>query len=159
MRQQVLQEQQELQLRHAAPLPGREGGPPPAVMRRIRSSGLFTVFFIMLWRAMHLYEMADQLTGTARRYMFVVPSLGLLLGNLACLCMSLAPEFGPKKKQRMKAMLSFDMTSEGVLLIFNLLSLLTGGDFHIPREEYVGRLLVNAWFLAMCMNFSRMHWI
>ncbi|CAM9479954.1 unnamed protein product [Phaeothamnion confervicola] len=158
LQQEVLMQQYQHQHRqHMVGQPAGQATPP--ILRSVNGAGLMFCFFVLLWRSLHNYEAADQMPGGFFRYLLVLPAVSLFLSNVACLALTLVRTAPARQKRRMKAVLSLNILSESLLLAYNLCRLVFGRGFWVPREEYVGRLLVNVWFLVMCYSFTRSRWV
>ncbi|CAM9179522.1 unnamed protein product [Ascophyllum nodosum] len=156
-----LQEQvYQTQYRHHNQIPGQAVGTQQrasSLFRRAGGGGVFFVFFLLVWRSLSNYEQVVKLTGALRGLM-VVPALGLFVGNLVCMCLALVQAATARQKARMKTMLTVDAAAEGLLLLYNLVGIL-GGQPYTPREEFISRVLANAWFLSICFTFARARWV
>ncbi|KAG5189919.1 hypothetical protein JKP88DRAFT_300498 [Tribonema minus] len=164
----ALGELQHHELQHQAhALPGRPGGGAGGTatdprnslfMRQISAKGLAMIYFIMVWRLMHHYETADALRRPLARALAIAPSLALLVANAACLALCCLSGATLKHKLRMKLVLTLNSLAEAVLLGVNTW-LLVMGPARVPKGEYVSSMLVNVWFLSICHNFAKMHWV
>ena len=66
-----------------SPSPPAAGATTPSPLLQTISRTSFSIyFFILTWRAVHLYELADQVRG-AKRFMLVGPTVGLFLASIA----------------------------------------------------------------------------
>ncbi|CBJ31045.1 conserved unknown protein [Ectocarpus siliculosus] len=142
-------------------LPGQAVGtqqPSSTLFRRSGAGGVFFIFLVMVCRSLNHYEYAEQMAG-ALRAMSMVPAVGLFLGNLVCMCLSLVESATNKQKARMKTMLTVDAVCEGLLLVYNMLLLLGGASGLVPKEEFVGRILTNVVFMSLCVTFAKARWV
>ncbi|CAM9636960.1 unnamed protein product [Scytosiphon promiscuus] len=143
-------------------IPGQAVGTTPSpsssLFRRAGSGGVFIIFVIMVCRSLNHYEYADQLVG-AFRVISMTPAVGLFLGNLVCMCLSLVQSATNKQKARMKAMLTIDAACEAILLGYNMLVLLVGKSGLMPKEEFVSRILTNVLFMSLCFTFAKARWV
>jgi hypothetical protein len=158
----LLQQQQQRQYQHQHATPnGRPSDPKTSLfMKQINAKGLAFCFFVMLWRALHHFEIADALVSPKQRLALVVPSLAMVITNALCLLACCVSGTSFKHKMRMKTALSLNSLIEGLLLASNVIRLLLGGTLQQTKKaEYVGQLLVNFWFLTICFSFAKMHWV
>jgi len=114
-------------------------------------------FFVLVWRSVHHYELADKCWKGNTRLALVIPPVALFIGNLAGCVSSLT---GPKNvtKKRLKAILNLDKLVEAVLLVYNVLRLTVYPSKYTPREIYVGRLFHNFLYIISCQMFTKVTW-
>eukprot|EP00903_Cladosiphon_okamuranus_P012485 g11691.t1 len=142
-------------------IPGQAVGTQPAsssLFRRAGSGGVFFIFVILVCRALNHYEYADQMTG-ALRALSMAPAVGLFVGNLVCMCLSLVQSATNRQKARMKTMLTVNAVSEAMLLSYNMLLMLGGSSALVPREEFISRMLTNVLFMSLCFTFAKARWV
>mmetsp|Transcript_68055 Transcript_68055/g.101014 ORF Transcript_68055/g.101014 Transcript_68055/m.101014 type:complete len:324 (-) Transcript_68055:450-1421(-) len=114
-------------------------------------------FFILMWRSVHHFELADQAYKGVTRLFFVIPTVTLFLLNMAgCVAGFTSPNHSSKKK--MKAILNLNKLGELLLMIYNVVRLTLMPNRLIPREIYVGRTLSNFIFLVQCQLFTKVTW-
>lgn len=114
-------------------------------------------FFILMWRSVHHYELADQtFQGTTRLFM-VLPPVVLFLGNMAG-CVGSILSNGAIGKKRLKAILNLNKLMEIVLMFYNVMRLVVVPSKLVVREVYVGRTLSNFLFLVQCQLFTKVTW-
>jgi hypothetical protein len=115
------------------------------------------IFFLLLWRDVHLYEVADTtLTGLAR-LLVVTPLCALFLANLAGVVASItSPSHSAKK--RLKAILNLDKLVEALLICYNFIRLTVWPAKYIPREVYIANTLHSVFFLLQSQAFTRVTW-
>ena len=114
-------------------------------------------FFVLMWRAVHHYELADASFKGPFRLMMVVPTVALFVGNMSgCVASLTSPSHSAKK--RMKAILNLNKLVEILLFAYNLSRLTMFTSKFVPREIYVGRTLTNFLFLVQCQLFTRVTW-
>ena len=76
-------------------------------------------FFVLMWRSVHHFELADQSFRGTTRLLFVLPTVGLFIGNMAgCVAAITSPTNSAKK--RMKAILNLNKIVELLILMYNL---------------------------------------
>lgn len=115
------------------------------------------IFFVLMWRNVHLYEIADQTrTGLARLFL-VVPLTILFIANMAGAVASLtSPSHSAKK--RLKAILNLDKVLEVFLLLFYFVRLTILPSKYTPREIYISNTLHSVFFILQCQAFTRLSW-
>ena len=118
------------------------------------------MFFILLTRVIHHYELADAaFKGTARVF-FVLPTVALFLGNLSGLVVG---AIGTVKgtgstKRRLKAILNLNKLIEVICMVYNVMRLTVVPSRYIPREVYVARIVTNFMFLSFCQVYTKVTW-
>lgn len=132
----------------------------PRIMRTVGNTGVCVLFMVLTARATHLYELADQISGTLRRYLVTLPVVGLLCANLVGVLLSLVQSFSrnSRLKTRLKAILTLNGLAEVVMVGYNSIRLVLGNDKWTPREAYVGRIFTSIWILTICFAFSTSRW-
>jgi len=114
-------------------------------------------FFVLMWRSVHHYEMADASFRGIQRLLIVVPTVGLFIGNMAgCVASITSPSHSAKK--RMKAILNLNKLVELLLFVYNVVRLTIFPSKFVQREIYVGRTLSNFIFMVQCQLFTRVTW-
>eukprot|EP00979_Chaetoceros_neogracilis_P007282 scaffold1521_cov271-Chaetoceros_neogracile.AAC.90 len=114
-------------------------------------------FFILMWRAVHHYELADQAFKGSTRLFMVLPTVFLFLGNLAG-CVGSIMSNGALGKKRMKGILNLNKLMEISLMAYNVMRLVLAPSKLVVREVYVGRTLSNFLFLVQCQLFTKVTW-
>jgi len=125
-------------------------------MQAIGPSSMTILFVCLVWRSIHNYELACQIPSGTMRILCVVPTVLLFLFNVAGCIMCF---FRASQKSKMKAILNMNGLSEMVLLVYNIVNMMKGSNMWTPREVYVGRVLVNFWFLTLWFSFAKARWI
>lgn len=115
------------------------------------------IFFIIMWRDIHLFEVADQSLKGMTRLFSVVPLILLFIGNLAGVVASFTSPSHSSKK-RMKAILNLDKVVEALLLVWYFFRLTVFPTKHIPREIFVAKTLHSVLFLVQLQAFTRVTW-
>ena len=115
------------------------------------------IFFVLMWRDIHLFEIADQaLKGTARLFT-VVPLAFLFIANMAGVVASItSPSHSTKK--RLKAILNLDKLVEVLLMIWYTIRLTIAPTVNVPRELYISSFLHSVFFLIQCQAYTRVTW-
>lgn len=153
-------QQQQYKYEHQTPLdaasPREEDGKMKLLASVSKGSiGLF--FFILMWRSVHHYELADQSFSGATRLFFVIPPVLLFIGNMAGMAGSVMSS-GSMGKKRMKAILNLNKLMEMTLMAYNVMRLVLVPSKLVLREIYVGRTLSNFLFLVQCQLFTKVTW-
>lgn len=122
------------------------------------SKGSISFFFFMLmWRSIHHYEMADMSFQGLIRVIFVLPTVALFVGNMLGCVAALSPP-NPKTKKRLKLILNYNKVVEIVLFVYHVIRLTVAPSQRVIREIYVGRTLSNFLFLIQCQLFTKVTW-
>lgn len=155
-------EQQQYKYEHQSPIDAANPRDEDGKMKLLASvsrGSIAMYFFILMWRAVHHYEMADssfKKHGLVRISM-VLPPVILFLGNMAG-CVGSVMSSGKLGKKRMKAILNLNKLMEISLMAYNVMRLVLVPSKLIPREIYVGRTLTNFLFLVQCQLFTKVTW-
>jgi len=115
-------------------------------------------FFILMWRTVHHFEMADLAFKGTLRLTLVVPTIMLFLGNMLGCVFSVTSAGNHSSKKRMKAILNLNKLVEVSLLIYNVIRLTVFPNKFVMREIYVGRTLSNFLFMVQCQLFTKVAW-
>lgn len=115
------------------------------------------VFFLMMWRDIHLYEMADQSLKGLTRAIFVIPLVALFIGNLAGIIASFSSPVHSAKK-RLKAILNIDKLLEAVLLVWYFIRLTVAPPKYIPRETFIVNTFHSILFILVCQGCTKFTW-
>lgn len=127
------------------------------LMASVSRGSISFFFFILMWRAVHHYELADQSRKGLGRLLLVIPAVALFIGNMAgCVASVTSPSQSAKK--RMKAILNLNKLVEFTLFVYNVLRLTVFPSKFTTREIYVGRTLTNFIFLVQCQLFTKVTW-
>jgi len=115
------------------------------------------IFFILMWRDVHLYEVADQTFKGIFRLFTVVPLLMLFIGNLAGAVASVtSPSHSAKK--RLKAILNLDKLVEAFMILYSFARLTIFPSKFTPREIYIANTLHSVFFILQSQAFTRLTW-
>jgi succinate dehydrogenase hydrophobic anchor subunit len=115
------------------------------------------IFFVLMWRDVHLYEVADQLKSGLTRLFFVIPLAVLFIANMAGAVASITSPSQSAKK-RLKAILNLDKLLEVLLIVFYFLRLTIAPSKYTPREIYISNTLHSVFFILQCQAFTKMSW-
>ncbi len=115
------------------------------------------IFFLLLWRDVHLYEVADTSLNGISRLIIVTPLCALFLANLAGVVASLTSP-GHSAKKRLKAILNLDKLVEAILICYNFIRLTVWPAKYVPREVFIANTLHSVFFLLQSQAFTRVTW-
>lgn len=115
------------------------------------------IFFVLMLRDIHLYEVADASRKGISRVVCVTPLIFLFLSNMVGVFASLTnPSHNTKK--RLKAILNLDKFLESALMVFYLLRLTVFPPAHIPREIFIANIFHSVFFILQAQAFTRLSW-
>lgn len=115
------------------------------------------MFFILMWRDVHLYETVDQSFKGTLRFMGVLPLTFLFVANMAGVVASItSPGHGSKK--RLKAILNLDKLLEVYLILWSLARLVFSPSSLVPRELFITHILHSVFFIIQCQTVTRFVW-
>jgi hypothetical protein len=127
------------------------------LMASVSKGSRSILFFILMWRDIHLFELADQAFQGTIRLLIVTPLILLFIGNLAGVVASFTQQ-GHASKKRMKAILNLDKLVEGILLVYYFIRLTVFTSKYVPREIYVAKTLHSVLFMIQLQAFTRVNW-
>lgn len=116
------------------------------------------IFFLCMWRDIHLFEVADKAIKKSVRSFASVPLTILFTSNLAGVVFSLMGQSGHAAKKRLKAILNLDKMMEIVLMMWYFLRLTVLPSKYVPREIYIASILHSLFFIIQCQAFTRITW-
>lgn len=132
------------------------------LLASVSKGSISLFFFILMWRSVHHYELADQSFKGSVRLIMVLPTVILFLGNMvgcvASLMSSSSTSASRNSKKRMKAVLNLNKLVELCLIIYNVFRLIFFPSKYILKEVYVGRTLTNFLFIIQCQLFTKVTW-
>mmetsp|Transcript_9191 Transcript_9191/g.13865 ORF Transcript_9191/g.13865 Transcript_9191/m.13865 type:complete len:367 (-) Transcript_9191:246-1346(-) len=131
-------------------------------------------FFILMWRTVHHYELADATFGpTGRRTSkrgfkaffvrtivtspLVVLFLGEMMGAILGISGGGAGQSHSTKK-RLKGILNLHKGVELVSMVYNIARLALFPSKYTIREVYIGRTISNFFFLLQCNLYTKLSW-
>jgi hypothetical protein len=106
------------------------------------------IFFMLMWRDIHLFEVSDKSLKGIIRYFAVVPLTVLFLANLAGVVAALSAGGGQ----------NMDKMVEIVLLFWYFLRLTILPSKYVPREIFVASVLHSVFFIIQAQSFTRITW-
>jgi hypothetical protein len=131
-------------------------------------------FFILMWRTVHHYELADATFGpTGRRSSgggfkaFLVrtivlsPLVVLFLGEMMGAILGISGGGGGQShatKKRLKGVLNLHKGVELVMMAYNIVRLAIFPSKYTIREVYIGRTISNFFFLMQCQLYTKLSW-
>ena len=129
------------------------------LLASVSKGSIAMFFFILMWRSVHHYEMADLAYQSmpTKRLLMVLPCVILFLGNMAG-CVGSIMSHGALGKKRMKGILNLNKLMEITLMGYNVMRLVLVPSKLVPREIFVGRTLSNFLFLVQCQLFTKVTW-
>mmetsp|Transcript_27674 Transcript_27674/g.27897 ORF Transcript_27674/g.27897 Transcript_27674/m.27897 type:complete len:225 (+) Transcript_27674:96-770(+) len=131
---------------------------PSPLLRQALTSSIGFLFLLLTWRTISVYEIADQFASPILRLVSVAPTVLLFCTNMIGFIVNLARPLN--FKNQLKAILAMNIVREIVEMIYNSIMLLASSNSSpIPREVYFGRLFTNAWFMFLCISFSKSRWV
>ena len=137
---------------HGVQQPAAESNPLLASATKLSVSGYF---FLLVWRAVHLYELADQTRGF-KRLCLVIPTVLMFLFDIAGLLVSF--NFKDSNKVKLKMILNFNKAIELSCMSYSIFRLLLAPSVWTPREVYIGRVLVNFVMIMQSQLLTKVSW-
>lgn len=118
------------------------------------------VFFVLLTRSIHHYELADASFRGSKRLLFVLPAVALFLCNLSGVVVGALTSINGRggTKRRLKAILNFNKFVEVLCGLYNVSRLAAFPSKYVPREVYVARTVTNFMFLSFCQIYTKITW-
>ncbi|EED89281.1 predicted protein [Thalassiosira pseudonana CCMP1335] len=134
-------------------------------------------FFILMWRTVHHYELADATFGNLGRgskrggmkaallrTVVVTPLVVLFLGEMMGVILGLTGGgvggggASHATKKRLKGILNLHKGVELVMLVYNVVRLAILPSKYIVREVYIGRTISNFFFLMQAQLYTKLSW-
>mmetsp|Transcript_8751 Transcript_8751/g.18285 ORF Transcript_8751/g.18285 Transcript_8751/m.18285 type:complete len:388 (+) Transcript_8751:270-1433(+) len=131
-------------------------------------------FFILMWRTVHHYELADATFGAASmgnrnkrggvgqallRAVIVTPLVILFLGEMMGAIFGLTGGgTSHATKKRLKGILNLHKGVELVVMVYNVVRLAIVPSKYTPREVYIGRTISNFFFLMQAQLYTKLSW-
>ena len=127
------------------------------LMTSVSKGSRALIFFVLMWRNVHLYEMADQSARGLLRTILVFPLVLLFMANLAGVVASItSPSHSAKK--RLKAILNLDKFMEVLLIMYAFVRLTVWPSKTVMREQYIASVLHSVFFILQCQAFTKLSW-
>jgi len=128
------------------------------LMSSVSKGSRAVIFFVLMWRDLYLFEVADLAIKNGFRKMITRMFLtAVFLGNLAGVVTSVTSQ-GHATKNRLKAILNLDKVVETTLLVWNLARVTLVSSKYVPREVFVAGCMHSIFFLIQCQAFTRVGW-
>lgn len=131
-------------------------------------------FFILMWRTVHHYELADSTFGPSGkrtsgggfraalvRTIVLSPLVVLFLGEMIGAILGLSGGGGGQShatKKRLKGILNLHKGVELVMMAYNIVRLAIFPSRYTIREVYIGRTISNFFFLLQCQLYTKLSW-
>ena len=129
-------------------------------------------FFILMWRTVHHYELADAAFGSAKgvkaalvRSIVVTPLVVLFLGEMMGAILGLTGGSigggggaSHATKKRLKGILNLHKGVELIMLVYNVIRLAIWPSRYVIREVYIGRTISNFFFLMQAQLYTKLSW-
>ena len=109
------------------------------LLASVSKGSIALFFFILMWRAVHHYELADLAFKGSTRLFMVLPPVILFLGNMAG-CVGSLMSNGALGKKRMKAILNLNKLMEIALMAYNVSRLVLVPSKLVVREGKLYRM-------------------
>jgi len=131
-------------------------------------------FFILMWRTVHHYELADAtfssssrkhtntgLRASLLRIVIVTPLVVLFLGEMMGAIMGVTgggSNASHTTKKRLKGILNLHKGVELVMMFYNVVRLAIWPSKYVMREVYIGRTISNFFFLMQAQLYTKLSW-
>jgi hypothetical protein len=131
-------------------------------------------FFILMWRTVHHYELADSTFGPSGkrtsgggfraalvRTIVLSPLVVLFCGEMMGAILGLSGGGGGQShatKKRLKGILNLHKGVELVMMAYNIFRLAIFPSRYTIREVYIGRTISNFFFLLQCQLYTKLSW-
>jgi len=129
-------------------------------------------FFVLMWRTVHHYELADATFTGLPRVVVAGPLVFLFLGEMMGAILGLMGGPGGEgssgasggghtshaTKKRLKGVLNLHKFVELSMLVYNVLQLALLPSKYTPREIYIGRTVSNFFFLVQAQLYTKLSW-
>lgn len=125
-------------------------------------------FFILMWRTVHHYELADAAFGSGlsvgsalMRTLVVTPLVVLFLGEMMGAILGMTGSTGGSShatKKRLKGVLNLHKGVELVMISYNVVRLAIWPSQYVVREVYIGRTISNFFFLMQAQLYTKLSW-
>ena len=128
------------------------------LINTVSRSSLCFWFFILMWRAMAHYEMADTIRNQGLRVIMVLPSVLLFIGNMLGCVISFTSSQQHGTKKRLKGLLNVNKLVEIIMFLYHFMRLTLFPNKYVPREVYVGKIVHNFMYLLASQMFTKVTW-
>jgi hypothetical protein len=129
------------------------------LMSSVSKGSRALIFFILMWRDVYLFDVADQfIKGSFRKGIVRCILTSVFIGNLAGAVISVTSPAGHSTKNRLKAILNLDKAVEIGLLLWNFGRVTLFPSKYVPREIFIAGILHSIVFIIQCQAFTRVTW-
>jgi len=136
-----------------------EKGRMTLIQTSVAKSSLAFWFFILMWRSVMLYELAD--SAKVARVFLVTPPVLLFVGNMiGCVLAIMSVTGAPQStiKKRLKALLNMNKLLELIMFVYHFIRLTIWPNRYVPKELYVGRIIHNVLYTVASQTFTKVTW-
>ena len=152
----------------AAPASSNSGSQHPAaiarpelnpLVRQTTTASIALLFGLLIWRSLTSFELASQFTNSSLLLLALVPSVALLVTNIAGFLLNIIKPYN--FKNHLKVILAINIVREWIELIYSLIMIViwSPSSSSLPRETYFGSIFMNIWWCVVCFSFSRSRWV
>lgn len=127
------------------------------IMASVGKGSRALIFFMLMWRDIHHYEIADQAFKGIFRLIVVVPLVLLFVANLAGVVSSFSSS-GHATKKRLKAILNLDKLIEAIVLVWSFFRLTVAPSKYIPKEMFISSAIYSSLYILWCQGFTALSW-
>lgn len=114
------------------------------------------VFFMLMWRTLHHYEIATSYKGI-KRNILVLPVAFLFLGNLFAFVSAFTGGLDSHtKKKRAKAVLNLGKLVEAALFLYNMLKMTVFPSRYVPQEIFIAGAIHNFVIINMLHTYTKL---
>jgi hypothetical protein len=129
------------------------------LMSSVSKGSRALIFFILMWRDVYLFDVADQfIKGSFRKGLVRCILTSVFIGNLAGVVISVTSPAGHSTKNRLKAILNLDKVVETGLLLWNFGRVTLFPSKYVPREIFIAGIMHSIFFVIQCQAFTRVTW-
>ena len=117
---------------------------------------LSAIFFMLMWRSLHHYEVANSFKGL-KRTLLVTPIVLLFLGDLfACVTAFTTGLDSHVAKRRAKAVLNLGKIVEAVLFIHNVIKMTVLPSIYVPQEIFIAGAIHNFVIINILHQYTKL---
>ena len=129
------------------------------LVRQTTTASIALLFGLLIWRSLTSFELASQFTDDSMRLLSLIPSVALLVANIAGFLLNIVKPYN--FKNHLKVILAINIIREWVELVYSLFMMVTWSPTSsvVPRETYFGSMFMNIWWCVVCFSFSRSRWV
>ena len=129
------------------------------LVRQTTTASIALLFGLLIWRSLTSFELASQFTNSSLLLLALVPSVALLVTNIAGFLLNIIKPYN--FKNHLKVILAINIVREWIELIYSLIMIViwSPSSSSLPRETYFGSIFMNIWWCVVCFSFSRSRWV